>query len=150
MNVGDALSELRPIGFWLKLVDRLIDEHFDSDLNEAHLSRRHWQLLNVLKREGHGMTIAEIDESVRPFLDETEPTARPTLDNLVERGWVFTDAGRYDLTSDGVAAFEPAFAKVSETRREVAHGITHDEYQATVAVLERMARNLGGTDATDS
>ncbi len=143
MNAGDAPSEPRPIGFWLKLVDRLIDEHFDSDLNEAHLTRRHWQLLNVLEREGHGVTIAEVDESVRPFLDDIEPTARPTLDNLVERGWVSTDAERYDLTPDGAAAFEPLRAKVLESRRLVSRGITHDEYRAAVGVLERMARNLG-------
>jgi hypothetical protein len=30
-----------PIGFWLKVVDRLIDEGFDAMLGEAGLTRRH-------------------------------------------------------------------------------------------------------------
>lgn len=36
----------RPIGYWRKLVDRLIDEISEGLLHEQQLARRHWQLLN--------------------------------------------------------------------------------------------------------
>jgi hypothetical protein len=40
-----------PIGFRLKLVDRLIDDGFDAVLGDARLTRRHWQVLNLLQTE---------------------------------------------------------------------------------------------------
>ena len=39
----------RPIGYWLKKLDRLIDKHFELQLSNAGLARRQWQLLNLLK-----------------------------------------------------------------------------------------------------
>ena len=36
----------RPIGHWLKKLDRLIDAQFERQLGEAGLSRRQWQLRN--------------------------------------------------------------------------------------------------------
>ena len=54
----------RPIGFWLKLVDRLIDKRLEASL--GGLSRRHWQVLNVV-RKGRASQ-AEIDARVRPFI----------------------------------------------------------------------------------
>ena len=41
-------TDRRPIGFWLKLVDRLIDARLEASL--GGLSRRHWQVLNVAGR----------------------------------------------------------------------------------------------------
>ena len=41
-------TDRRPIGFWLKLVDRLLDERLDETLGD--LTRRHWQVLNVLQQ----------------------------------------------------------------------------------------------------
>jgi hypothetical protein len=58
----------RPIGFWLKLVDRLIDESFDSLLEEHGVTRRQWQLLNVLQRGP--ATLEQLDSAVAPFLRE--------------------------------------------------------------------------------
>ena len=43
------LESARPIGYWLKKLDRLIDEQFERQLSEAGLSRRQWQLLNLLE-----------------------------------------------------------------------------------------------------
>ena len=42
----------KPIGFWLKELDRLIDKHFEMQLSDAGLSRRQWQLLNCLRTIG--------------------------------------------------------------------------------------------------
>jgi hypothetical protein len=37
----------RPIGYWLKKLDRLIDAQFERQLGEAKLSRRQWQLIHT-------------------------------------------------------------------------------------------------------
>lgn len=42
------MAEKRPIGYWLKELDRLINERFDEDLAAGELSRRHWQMLHSL------------------------------------------------------------------------------------------------------
>ena len=133
--------ERRPIGFWLKLVDRLIDERLDATLQNEQLTRRGWQVLNVLQQGGG--TAADVDEQVRPFLSDVEPTATPVLQQLRERGWASLDGERYHLTSQGVAGFDRLRDKVSANRRTVTDGIDADEYRTTLTVLKRMARNLG-------
>jgi len=132
----------RPIGFWLKLVDRLIDEQFASTLEEHGITRRQWQLLNVLSREPS--TVEQLDAAVAPFLsaDEQESSAEH-LTELIESGWVDATPTGYDVTERGRAAFERLTEVVATQRTVVAEGITAEQYEQTVAVLERMARNLG-------
>jgi hypothetical protein len=40
----------RPIGYWLKHLDRLIEDTFERTLSMEGLTRRHWQVLNTLER----------------------------------------------------------------------------------------------------
>ena len=72
----------KPIGYWLKLLDRRIDESFDAIFAEHQLSRRHWQVLNVLR---HGDDPAE---ALRPFWDDQERTPDEVVAELAGRGWV--------------------------------------------------------------
>ena len=53
------MTTVRPIGFWLKLVDRLIDDGFARTLEEHGVTRRQWQLLNVLSRQR--ATVEQLD-----------------------------------------------------------------------------------------
>jgi hypothetical protein len=39
----------KPIGYWLKTLDRLIDEYFDRAPADQGVQRRHWQILNILQ-----------------------------------------------------------------------------------------------------
>ncbi|HEX6417801.1 MAG TPA: hypothetical protein VFZ77_04870 [Acidimicrobiales bacterium] len=135
----------RPIGFWLKLVDRLVDERLAATLASEQVTRRAWQVLNVLHGAGGGLTAAEVDEAVRPFLDGAEPTTAPVLDGLRRRGWIEAHGDRYRLAEAGAAARGRLLARVSDDRRALAQGIAPHEYVATIGVLERMARNLGWT-----
>lgn len=132
------MSEL-PIGYWLKHLDRLIENDFDRVLASESLGRRHWQVLNALHSEEG--TIADLDRRLTPFMDEDEPTVAPVVDQLRERGW--TD-GRValSLTEQGRAAHDELFDRVQGSRRRLSEGITDKEYQDTVNVLERMAANL--------
>lgn len=144
------MNESRPIGFWLKLVDRLIDEQFASTLEEHGVTRRQWQLLNVLS---HGeATVAQLDAAVAPFLsagvgDSDEPgepeTSAEHLSELIESAWVDATSTGYELTERGRVAFDKLEAVVGELRGRLAEGLTREQYDTTVASLERMARNLG-------
>lgn len=134
----------RPIGFWLKLVDGLIDEQFAATLDEHGVTRRQWQLLNVLTVESAGLE--QLDAAVAPFLNDHEETSAEHLEELVDSGWVGLSADIYALTELGRTSFERLSAVVVRNRQVIAEGIRDDEYLATVGVLERMARNLGWHD----
>ncbi|MGV8882584.1 MAG: MarR family winged helix-turn-helix transcriptional regulator [Rhodoglobus sp.] len=137
----------RPIGFWLKLVDRLIDEQFASTLEEHGVTRRQWQLLNVLSRESS--TAAQLDAAVAPFLNLTPPepgepeASVEHLTELIDSGWVDATPSGYELTERGRNAFDRLADVVAVSRARMTEGLTAEQYDETLAVLERMARNLG-------
>ncbi|MGV8895071.1 MAG: MarR family transcriptional regulator [Rhodoglobus sp.] len=144
----------RPIGFWLKLVDRMIDEQFASTLEEHGVTRRQWQLLNVLSREP--ATVEQLDAAVAPFLSAPLVSAAPSDDpaessvahlaELIESAWVGNASGTYELTERGALAFERLEQVVATQRTLMTEGISPDEYDATTSALERMARNLGWSE----
>lgn len=132
----------RPIGYWLKLVDRLIDEQFASTLEEHGVTRRQWQLLNVLSREP--ATVEQLDAAVAPFLvSHDDESSLDHLTELIDSAWVDATPTGYELTDRGRSAFERLAEVVATQRTIVADGVTPEQYEQTVAVLERMARNLG-------
>ena len=128
----------KPIGFWLKLVDGLIDTRLEASL--GGLSRRHWQVLNVV-RQGQA-TQTEIDARVRPFIGSEGTTAREVTD-LQQRGWVTSGTATLELTDLGTNEFARLGELVSADRTALMIGIAPEEYASTVTVLEKMARNLG-------
>jgi DNA-binding MarR family transcriptional regulator len=132
----------RPIGFWLKLVDRLIDERFDRTLSFHRVTRRQWQLLNLL--DCGPSTLRRLDAAVAPFLSLGKgESSADHLTDLIERGWVSRQGAMYALTPLGHDELGALSSVVAATRRRTADGISDEEYAATLAVLERMARNLG-------
>ena len=143
-----SMTDRRPVGFWLKLVDRLIDEQFAQTLEEHGVTRRQWQLLNVLA--AGPASVSQLDAEVAPFLrgatdDSPAETSVEHLTELIESAWVDATPTGYELTERGRAALDRLEAVVAEQRTVATAGVSADEYTATVAVLERMARNLGYT-----
>jgi len=144
-----SMTDRRPVGFWLKLVDRLIDEQFAQTLEEHGVTRRQWQLLNVLA--AGPASVSQLDAEVAPFLrgatdDSPAETSVEHLTELIESAWVDATPTGYELTERGRAALDRLEAVVAEQRTVATAGVSADEYTATVAVLERMARNLGFTE----
>ncbi|TQJ19075.1 hypothetical protein FB475_3232 [Kribbella jejuensis] len=122
----------KPIGWWLKEVDRLLESSFERLLADDGLTRRQWQALNAAAGD---QTIAE---ALAPFL-HGDPAALAAVTNpLVEREWLTGD----ELTAAGSHALEDLTVKVQAQRRRITAGITDEEYVATVDVLRRMANNL--------
>ncbi|WP_017568973.1 MarR family winged helix-turn-helix transcriptional regulator [Nocardiopsis halotolerans] len=132
------MSDL-PIGYWLKHLDRLIENDLDRVLASESLGRRHWQGLNSLHTDPG--TIADLDRRLAAFLDEGEYSVTPVVEQLRQRGWV-EGLVSLALTPAGEAEHEALFARVDEARRRLSRGISEQEYRATVDVLERMSANL--------
>ena len=130
----------RPIGYWLKKLDRLIDEQFEEQLGEAGLSRRQWQVINLL--EGDPRSVPELQSELEPFLQEDPDDLTDALSGLVTRGWVASQDNIVNLTETGQAQLKLIKAKVAELRQASMAGISPEEYQTTIDVLARMASNL--------
>lgn len=135
----------RPIGYWLKHLHNLIEDHFASALADAGVTRRDWQILNVLSRQPQ--TPAQLDRALAPFLrDETSAHAgvAEARDGLVAMGWVGADpvTGLLSLTGAGRTAHADLSARVGEIRELLMRDMTRDQYTATVDVLATMAANI--------
>ncbi len=69
------------------------------------------------------------------------------LVSFTERGWVVLADGVATLTEAGRGAHDEAQSRVTLLRASVTEGISEADYQTTLATLEKMARNVGWTDA---
>jgi hypothetical protein len=128
----------KPIGYWLKTLDRLIDENFDRALAAEGAQRRHWQILNIIKMSP--ATNATIAAALDPFWTEGAITLDEALADMTRRGWITGHEPR-QLTAGGEAALD-AIRERANLREKIMAGLTAGQYTQTVAVLEQMAANL--------
>ncbi|MBF6225549.1 MarR family transcriptional regulator [Nocardia abscessus] len=136
----------RGIGYWLVELDRLINQRFDEDLAAGGFSRRRWQAVHSLA-EG-----PQRADDVRDALDTfwTDDSEWPTeLSELVATGLVADEEGVLSLTATGRAAHDEAFVRIARRRRQMAEGITGEQFAETVRSLRRMAANLAGASSAE-
>jgi hypothetical protein len=138
------MADQRPIGYWLRLVDGLIDDQFARTLDEHGVTRMQWQLMNVLAR---GQASVEmLDAAVKPFLVAGGETTLDHLTELIESAWVDATPTGYELTERGHGALDRLTNVVAGQRTDMSAGVAETEYVTTIGTLERMARNLGWSD----
>ncbi|WP_327008670.1 hypothetical protein OHA72_16315 [Dactylosporangium sp. NBC_01737] len=121
-------AEDRPIGYWLRELDRRIEDAFVSTLGARGLARRHWQVLNGLGPHD-------------PFWGPGERPHEEVAADLAARGWTTPDGA---LTPVGEQARAAIAADVAVVRRRAAEGIPDEDYLTTVRTLAHMAGNLSG------
>jgi DNA-binding MarR family transcriptional regulator len=136
----------KPIGYWLKHLDALIEAQFDAALAAFDIDRRQWQVLNSLSRGP--LTPAAVEEALAPFWNKSaglsEVLAGPS--GLVAQGWVRETSGpasdELTLTDEGVASHAAVAEHVEAMRGAILDGITTEQYVETVRNLATMAANL--------
>jgi hypothetical protein len=129
----------RPITWWVKHVDQLIEESFDRVLAGEGIGRKHWRVLNALA--GGVATLPELDRALAPFR-EAGPDLTVVLEQLVSRGWARRSASRLSLTQTGAGARERLVKAIAGHRWRVTEGIDERSLRATVATLRQIAGNL--------
>ncbi|WP_433051014.1 hypothetical protein [Dactylosporangium sp. CS-033363] len=112
---------MKPIGYWLRELDRRLEDAFAAALSASGVTRRDWQVLNGLAADD-------------PFDGRAASVAA-----LAARGWLGPDGA---VTPAGAAAREAIRAQVAEIRRRSMAGISQERYLSTVQTLELMALNL--------
>lgn len=139
-------SQLKPIGYYLKHLDALLNQEFDRTLGESGLSRRHWQVLHALATNGP-LDSATLTARLRPFWDQDAITLDEVTSDLTARGWITleTASGGYSTTPAGELGHTEVERIVVATREQVTAGVTDEEYEAAVTVLARMCDNLEST-----
>jgi DNA-binding MarR family transcriptional regulator len=135
------MADRKPIGYWLKELDRLIEGTLDRALADEGVTRRDWQVLNALDPEPAPRDA--VIEQLRPFWGVEAADPDTVLGGLIARGWALRDArDRYALSPEGNAARETLLEKVKGLRAAIADGVTPEQYNTTIDTLSRMARNL--------
>ncbi|WP_119728233.1 MarR family winged helix-turn-helix transcriptional regulator [Thermomonospora amylolytica] len=129
----------RPIGYWIRRLDALLEETLDCALAEEGVGRRHWQTLNVL-RDGP-LDPAALTERLAPFWTEGAITPAEIIEDLTRRGWLERTADGLHLTAEGATAHTRLSARVGANRQRLTEGILPEEYATTLNVLRRMTEN---------
>lgn len=132
-DAGAHPTDTRPLGAWLRLVDRLISREFATALEGEDLTRRDWMLLNALA--------GTVDV---PGMTTRLDAGGARVDRLADRGWITRDErGPWTLTDTGRAAFDRLSEKVDAVRAKVSGSVSDDEFAQLKTSLEGIARDLG-------
>ncbi|WP_369633538.1 hypothetical protein [Nocardia sp. JMUB6875] len=131
----------KPFGYWLKHIDKTLEEHFAAILATEGLLRRHWQILHTLS--GGPLDADALDVALSPFLNAQDPTAAPYLGVLLDRGWVaLGDTGAYAITPQGLAVHANLFERIQVLRNASIEGLSDDEYRTLMDLLQRVAAKV--------
>jgi hypothetical protein len=129
--------EQRPVGWWVKRLDELLERGLDDVVAAEELTRRHWQVLDSLA--AHPAPRADLAAALASFAAPEQVDA--VLADLAARGWLAGEA-TVSLTAEGRTARERVAAAVGAFRRRVAEGLTAEEYAQVVQGLARMVANI--------
>jgi len=124
----------RPIGWWVKRLDELLEQVVEHAVRGEGLTRRHWQVLHQLA--GGPSERPALTAVLAPFADADDIDA--VVRDLAARGWLDDATDVLALTADGQAAHERLLVEVARMRRMVTDGVTPEDYARTVATLTRM------------
>ncbi|MFC9997796.1 MarR family winged helix-turn-helix transcriptional regulator [Nocardia sp. NPDC127526] len=131
----------KPLGYYLRHIDRMLEENFAALLADHGLVRRSWQVINTIS--AGPVTLAELDRAHAHFLDDAEPTVAPQVTALVDRGVVAVDAdGNHTLTSDGRSVYAAVSQLIDAERAATIDGLGPDGYRVLIGMLQRIADNL--------
>ncbi len=125
----------RPIGWWVKHLDALLEDVVDSAVAGEGLTRRHWQVLDTLA--GAPSDETALARALADFAGDVPAVAA----DLYGRGWVDRSTGQLAMTAEGRTAHERLGRAIGRVRRHVADGLSREEYERTIGVLSRMAGN---------
>jgi hypothetical protein len=122
----------RPLGYWLRVIDRRLDDSMRELFAADGVTRRDWRRLNLLAG-------AVSDPRMSEKLAARPERVRP----LIDRGWVSGEPGAWRLTEAGEAARASLHERVTSLRARVTGAVSPEDFATTVASLEAIARELG-------
>lgn len=131
-NLQHPAPAERPIGYWLRVVDRKLDDAMLELFADEGITRRDWRRLNVIAGT---VDDARLRRKIAAHPERLAP--------LVQRGWITDEPGAPRLTEEGEASYAALLERVTALRSRVAGAVSPDDFQTTLATLESVARELG-------
>ncbi|RFU42564.1 MarR family transcriptional regulator [Actinomadura logoneensis] len=141
--MNDTVQDVRthrPIGYWLRHIDRALEADLGGLLAAEGLTRRGWQVLNSVSYEP--VTIAALDKTLDAFVSPDEPTMRPQVERLVELGWARLTGDTAELTEEGVRAHRRVREAIAARRARMVECFTPEEFRSLNEMLRRFAEHL--------
>jgi len=129
-----------PLGMLLQQLDHAITAAFDHALADRSTTRVEWQMLNVLDGAPDGMPWSAIEDRMPPGPDADAMAT--SWQALEVGGWVEEVGGLRRLTAAGEEAREALAGDVQRIREQATEGVTDEDYETTMEVLELMLENL--------
>ena len=122
-----------PLGFRLRLVDRLLAREFDSAFEAEGVTRREWRALNLIAGTS----------PVPPAFAQRAGGNHRGIRRLIEKGWVTRDGDTLSLTDEGRAAKSRLDEIAEQLRTRVAGAVSEDDFDTLQRSLDAIARELG-------
>lgn len=132
----------QPIGFWTIRAGEAIRSRIRSRLAEVGVSQHEWWVLHQLSRYPGGVDEQQLVETIGP--NDTDEAIVRTIDVVAEKGWVTRREGMVMATSAGAERFTVAAEAQNELGVERRRGISDEEYEIAIRVLQRTIANVGG------
>lgn len=130
----------QPIGYYLNRTDEAITAAMNAVLAEFSLTRTAWQVLNVIHNADQ-IPRTEVYETMRPLADSA--LLFTVLASLIKADWVaLVGPDRLALTGTGRKRLGVVRDQIAAFREKSLRGISPEEYQTVIRVLERMISNL--------
>lgn len=129
-----------PVGYWIKQADRLLTGKIDEIQSEFGLTRTGWQLLNSINENSPAKRDMLI-QLLLPFSDKNNTTQVLAEFN---RNQITTVSAQNEitLTEKGKQLFTACSEKQQQFRQKAMQNISEQEYQTTVATLQKIVTNI--------
>ncbi|MEU4842455.1 MarR family winged helix-turn-helix transcriptional regulator [Nocardia testacea] len=145
-EMSDAELAAQPAAYWTGVAyESLIAFTRERQAELGFTQPQYWLLRNLstndLSPDGHGMTIAELEDAMSTYL-RAEDNLQSEAEVLVERGWLTRDSeGRLWITESGDKARAGLKSHAPAIGDRIRQGIDEADYITTMKVLRQLIRN---------
>ncbi|MFI0982318.1 MarR family winged helix-turn-helix transcriptional regulator [Streptomyces sp. NPDC021093] len=139
-QAADADLASQPVAYWTGVASNAVKNLLRDSMAHYDVTQPMWWVLNRV--DAAPTTRAEVVAALAEVADNPYDISR-VVDQLLRRGWLFTDEGTglLSLTDAGRAGKAEVKQLVNRLRAQVHEGVSDEEYVAALKVLRRMTAN---------
>lgn len=128
-----------PIGYWIRLVDQLLNEGIDRIHAAYNLTRSQWQILNTIFEQS-AIEEVELLAIMKPFMDSSK--VKEIINQFKAKGLIINTGNLISLSDKGKIQHANCFERQKEFRQQAMKDIPREDCQHTVQTLQRIVDNL--------
>jgi hypothetical protein len=132
----------QPIGFWTVRAGEAIGRRTRARLADVGVAQPEWWVLHQLSLHPAGVDDDTMIATVGP--NAGDDAIVEAIASAIGKGWIERRNDRLRWTAAGQERFHVAAEVQRELEAERRQGISDDEYETTIRVLQRTIANVGG------